>query len=70
MDKETKKKWDRACYTGIILMIVGHVSFSNYERVGDALIMIGTCTIMVSKFVKWRGRRANLRMDQSNTYSS
>ncbi len=68
MDNEKRKKYDRACYIGMILIIVGYVSFSNHDRIGDVVILTGTLTIFISKWFKWK--EMNLNEGQSKTYSS
>lgn len=70
MENEKNKKYGRACYIGMILIIIGYVSFSNHAGVGDVVILTGTLTILVSKWFKWKGRRADSNMGQSKTYSS
>lgn len=38
----------RVKWLGLILMIVGTVSFSNYEKLGDVLTLIGAVVILGS----------------------
>ncbi|GAB5408365.1 MAG: hypothetical protein BalsKO_07300 [Balneolaceae bacterium] len=67
MDKEIKKKFDRANYIGMILIIVGYVSFSNHDKIGDIIVLTGTLTILINNCVKWKERREALKIGQSNT---
>lgn len=69
MNNEKNKKWDKACHLGMVLVIVGYVSFSNHERVGDVVILTGTLIISVSKWVKLKDGRSGLNVGQSKTYS-
>lgn len=57
-EEEPKSIWKRTCQLGIIFVIVGYVSFSNYERVGDILQVLGALMILMSKYMKWKERRS------------
>lgn len=68
MDELESEKRNTVCYIGMILIIIGYATFLNHPRVGDTLILIGTLTILMQKWNKWKGIR--LTEGQSNTYSS
>lgn len=59
--EEPRSIWKRMCQIGIILIVVGYISFSNYERVGDVLQIIGALMIIFSKYMKWKMRRGGLK---------
>ena len=42
---------DTTCNFGIMLIIVGYISFSNYEQLGDVVILMGTFLVLISKFI-------------------
>lgn len=67
LKNEPRTIWQRTCYIGITLVIVGYVSFTNHERIGDVLQVIGAALIIVSKAMKWRQRRGGFKVNHSNT---
>lgn len=60
MRRKVRIEIDRICYLGMILIIVGSVSFSNYERIGDGLILVGAAIILTNKWISWRERTASI----------
>lgn len=59
--EEPRSIWKRMCQIGIILIVVGYISFSNYERVGDVLQIVGALMIVLSKYIKWKEKRGSLK---------
>lgn len=54
MEPRQKK---RLCFIGLIMVITGSVSFTNYPVVGDVLVVSGA-VLMIVKEVMWRRSRA------------
>ncbi|MCE7996321.1 MAG: hypothetical protein HEP71_30360 [Roseivirga sp.] len=48
----------RLCFIGIMMVITGSVSFSNYPLVGDILVVSGAILIIV-KEILWRRSRVS-----------
>lgn len=44
----------RICYFGMMLIITGSVSFTNYPRVGDVILLVGAVLVISMKIIQWR----------------
>ena len=52
MESTNSKRLGTVCYLGLILIIVGYVSFSNHRDIGNLITVVGVLMIIVEKVRK------------------
>lgn len=51
MNRLDERSHKTACYIGIILIIVGYVSFTNHRDLGNLVTIVGALAIIINKTI-------------------
>ena len=62
LGKEIRNKWFKYKAVGLMLMTVGHLSFTNRELFGDIVFLIGCIMVFGGSYMSWRTNKKNQKV--------